>query len=183
MKIVIATPLYPPDLGEPASYVKELAGRLVKNHHVTVIIYGHLPEKVPGVSFISINKQHPLPIRILRFGFTLLKASLAADLLYAENGASVELPAAVTAFITRKPLILHMGDQIAAKKASENMLLAHIRNFASGRASQVISESPFTRPEILPFAPTPKADIDAYDRSWNAHTSKLEDIFRHVRNK
>ncbi len=180
MKIVIATPLYPPEIAEPAPYVKELARRLAKNHQVTVIIFGHLPEKIPGVSFICINKLHPLPMRLLCFSFALWKAALNADVIYAENGASVELPAGFVTFFTRRPLIIHIGDPIACKKAEKKLLLKYIKRFALKCARQTINNTPLPRPEILPFMPNPQSELGAYNKSWNAHINILENIFTHV---
>ncbi|OGZ18554.1 MAG: hypothetical protein A2494_02595 [Candidatus Lloydbacteria bacterium RIFOXYC12_FULL_46_25] len=179
MKIVIATPLYPPDIGDPAPYVKELAKRLAENDEVTVVSYGRLPEKVFGASFVSIEKRHPLPLRLLRFTIALFRATRKADVLYAENGASVELPAGIVALLTKKPLVLHIGDKVAQDKAESGVLLRSIHTFAHGRARKVIQIIPKTRPEILPFTERPDAEFDAYERSWNTHIHELEEIFTH----
>ncbi len=180
MKIIIATPLYPPDIASPAPYVKELAKRLKEKHEITVVIYGHLPEKVPGVSFVCVDKRHPLPLRLLRFSFALWKAVRDADMLYCENGASVELPAGLVTLFTRRPLIVHIGDPIARKNAEKNYLLKYIERFAARRAREVINETPTPRPEIIPLDPTPQAELDAYEKSWNTHINTLENIFKYV---
>lgn len=177
MKIVIATPLYPPEIAEPAPYVKELAKRLLKNHQVTIVIYGRLPEKVPGVSFVCVDKRQPLFLRLLHFTFALWKAALNADILYVENGASVELPAGIVALFTRRPLIIHIGDKIADKKAKENLPLKIINRFVSRRARQIVDETPAPHPEILPFTQTPQAEFDEYEKFWSAHINALENLF------
>lgn len=178
MKIVIATPLYPPDIAEPAPYVKELARRLAKNHQVTVIIYGHLPEKVPGVSFICVNKRRPLPIRLLCFSFALWKTTLSADIIYAENGASVELPAGIIAILTHRPLIMHIGDKQVHQRAAKKSLLGCIEHFAFSHAKATITDNPLKRPEILPFEPVPEDEIVSYQTSWKTHIHMLQNIFK-----
>jgi len=180
MKIVIATPLYPPEIAEPAPYVKELTQRLAKKHQINIVIYGHLPEKVPGVSFICVDKRLPLPLRLLYFTIVLWKATLKADIIYAENGASVELPAGVVALFTRRPLIVHIGDPAASQKAKKNLLFKYIKRFAMIKTRQIIKDNPLPRPEIIPFAPKPQAELDKYEKSWDTHIKVLENIFAHV---
>ncbi len=180
MKIVIATPLYPPDIAESAFYVKELAKRLSKKHLITVVLYGHLPEKIPGVTFICVDKRLPLILRLLRFGFALFKELLRADILYIENGASVELPAGIVAFFTRKPLIVHVGDTVALEKTKGDTKLRRVGNFARAKARVIIEKKPARKPEVLPFEPMPEKEISEYEKSWNTHVKELENIFKNV---
>jgi hypothetical protein len=49
MKIVIATPIYPPELGGPATYTKELATRLANIHDITIVAFTNAPQPVSGV--------------------------------------------------------------------------------------------------------------------------------------
>jgi hypothetical protein len=174
MKFVIATALYPPDIAEPAPYVKELAKRLSEKQEVTVVSYGHLPEKVPGVSFVSIDKRNPIFVRLPIFIFKLWRASLGADIIYAENGTSVELPAGLIALISKKKFIVHVGDKKAHTRAKQNSLAKIIENFAFGRAHKIITEIPTERPEILPFESTSQEAIALHKKSWEMHLQILE---------
>lgn len=179
MKIIIATPLYPPEIAEPAPYTKELAKRLAKDHEVTVIAYTHIPEKVPGVKIIAINKHWPLLIRLLNYIITLTKASRHADVIYVQNGASTELPAGIASLITRRPFIIHLIDEAAHKRAAENKILRYIERFAQNHSRKIITEMPRQRPEILPFESPP--DFTAYNKSWNEHILILQKEFNHAR--
>lgn len=181
MKIVLATPLYPPDVAESAAYVKELAARLRNKYTVTIVAYGRLPEKIEGVDIIAVDKRRPLPIRLLAYTLNLLKAVGAADVLYVENGASVELPAAFVSLLTSTPLILHIGDQRAHEWAKHAILLRYIEALVMWRAKKVIIESPVTRPEILPFKPYPEGAFETYERSWKTHLEMLNGILYHGR--
>ena len=137
MKIVLATPLYPPEIAEPAPYVKELAKRLSGRHAVTIVAYTRLPEKVSGVSIIVVDKHKPLFIRLVVYFFTLLRAAWHADIVYAMNGASVELPAALVALVTRRPFVFHIGDSVAHERAKQKQLLRFIERFAFARTKEV----------------------------------------------
>jgi glycosyltransferase involved in cell wall biosynthesis len=183
MKILIAAPLYPPELGGSSAYVKELAGRLVKNHKVKIILYGHLPEKSPGVSFVCVEKNKPLFIRLFKFSFALWRELKWADLAYFENGASVELPFFLLSFLTRKKFIFHIGDKAAEKKIKENKILKYINDLILRRADFVLKDSPLQRPEILPFKEYPKIQMQEYEKSWDNHIKNLEDIFENAKRK
>ncbi len=180
MRIVIATPLYPPDIGGAAPYVKELATCLRKSHEVTIVAYGHLPEKIEGVGIVVVSKRRPLLIRLFLYTLTLLKAAMRADVLFAENGASVELPAAIATVLTRRPLIMHLGDMPAHEWAQRHHSRQNIEQTALRHAHTTLSESPPSKPEILPLEPRPEKALAAYEESWKAHVSKIEEIFHHA---
>lgn len=180
MRIVLATPLYPPDIAEPAPYIKELARRLSTLHEVSIVAYARLPEKVPGVSIVVVNKQKPLPLRLLAYFFALRKTIKNANIIYAENGTSVELPTGMLSFFIKQPLIMHVGDQIARERAQKSFVLKYIERFAFSRAKEIVFDIPFSKPEINPFEPFPVEKFALYEQSWDAHLHALESIFTHA---
>lgn len=181
MKILIATPLYPPDIAPSAQYVKELAKRLVeKKHSVTIAAYAHIPEKVAGAQIIKASKHKPLPLRILAYFFVLWRAARATDVIYAQNGASVELPIAFVSFVARAPIILGISDKNAQKCGHENIILKLINNLIIKRARKIIADMPMERPEILPFGAQPKHAQEAYRLSWENHVRALIQIFNYA---
>lgn len=180
MNIVLATPLYPPDIAQPASYIKELARRLGKEHSVTIVTYGRLPEQVEKVRILAIDKRAPLPLRLARFTVALLRAARQADVVYAENGSSVELPVTLITLLTRCPLVMHLGDAAAHARAQRRPLLRFLERLAVRRARVVLAEMPPQRPEILPFRPPPTATLATYEQSWSTHLRELENTFVHV---
>lgn len=181
MKIVLATPLYPPDVAWPAPYTKELARRLSPAHTVSIVTYGDLPEHIDGVVITAISKRAPRLIRLIRYTRALIKAAHNADLIYAENGASVELPLVITSFLSRTPIVLHVGDERAHKRASSQLPLKSIYNAARSSAKKVLTDSPVPRPEILPFKEYPTNEMAAYEASWHKHLETLEDLFTYAK--
>lgn len=180
MKIILATPLYPPDVAEPAPYVKELAKRLADGaHEVTIVAYARLPEKVPGVHIVATNKHKPLPVRLIWYTWMLWRAARTADVVYAQNGASVELPAGLVTFFMRCSFIIRIGDSAAHERATTRPLLQRIERFAFKRARTIITDTPAPRPEILPFGPAPTVAQTAYQKSWEKHVDHLLKIFQH----
>ncbi len=181
MKIVIATPLYPPDIAPPAPYVKELARRLAHAHHVTIVAYGSLPEQVPGVQIIAVPKNRLLPVRLTAYTYQLLRAAWQADVVYEQNGASVELPAIAVAILTRTPFILGLTDMSAHERAKRSRMLGMIERIAIALARKTIKEMPHRRPEILPFGPKPEQALAAYEASWSTHLTHLEHVWFEIK--
>lgn len=181
MKIVLATPLYPPDIEEPAPYTKELARRLTKNGHVVAVVaYGRLPEQVPGVRIIAIDKRRPLVVRLASFTRTLWRMAHTVDIVYAQNGASVELPLTLVSLFVRKPFVIRIGDTRAAEHAARHTVLGAIHRLALRRARTTITDTPRPRPEVLPFVSAPTEAQHAYEASWGEHIKKLLESFNHA---
>ena len=198
MRILLITPLYPPDIADPAPYVKELATRLGRAHTVSVLAYNHLPEKVPNVTVHTIEKSSPLPTRLFRMFFAIIKHGRTADVLYVQNGPSTELPAAFATLFLWKPYILRLGDEAALMFAEKKLLIRITQRFAMLRARINVVHStelnqkvagicginhttyldrPPKKPEILPFRNRPNAELGNYERAWKAHTETLTSIF------
>jgi hypothetical protein len=177
MKIVLATPLYPPDIAPPAPYVKELAKRLVAGHQVTLVTYGKLPEQVAGVKIIAIPKSQMLSVRLFKYTSVLLKEARKADVVYAQNGASVELPLLLISFLTATPIVLCFGDAAAHTRALSRPILRFLERTVSARAKSLVHSVPPPRPIILPLEPRPEQELLAYEMAWRDHTDKLERLF------
>lgn len=99
-KILIATPLYPPDIGGPATYVQILKNELTKiDINVTVLSFGevrHLPKVISH--FVYFVK--------------LIKKARGMDIILALDPISVGLPVCIVSFLLRKKFILRVaGDR------------------------------------------------------------------------
>jgi glycosyltransferase involved in cell wall biosynthesis len=180
MKIVIASPFYPPDTEDMAVYTKELAKRLALKHDVTVVTYSRLPEKTNSVKIFSINKRLPLFFRLFAFIIVLFRTVRKADILYVENGASVELPAGIVTLILHQLSFLHIGDKRADSRASRETLFKLIRRFVKKRIIAEITDIPLSCPEILPFDVPPLREQSEYQASWDKHIKRLEEMFNHA---
>lgn len=183
MKIALLSPLYPPDIGEPAPYVKELAKRLAGRHEITIITYGRSPEKVPGARVVAVNKYYPLPLRLIAYFAALWRNARTADVIYAQNGPSVELPLALAALLSKSPLVMRLGDIPAHEYARRNPLRRLIEKSALGQARRVIADTPLKRPIIWPLEDFPAPALAAWNASWNTHLELLENIFKDAAGK
>lgn len=199
MKILLVTPLYPPDIAGSAPYVKELAKRLSRECTVTVLAYGHIPEAVEGVRLRSVEKSVSLPARLVRFARALREELRDTDAVLVENGPSVELPLFLAHFGHRKKIVFHLYDETALGHAAASRwyrILLRLGMLSAGRVlthrnesvhtaritgkdsgKEVDAERPAQRPEILPFSPFPKEALSAYETSWERHVGELAQIF------
>jgi hypothetical protein len=180
MKLVIATPLYPPDIAEPAPYVKELAARLAKEHEVVVVAYGRLPEPVPGARIVAVRKDRPLLLRLLAFTRALADEAVSADAVIAENGASVELPAAFVSLFSHTPFFFHVGDQAAHENAQKNLPRHVIERIMRAHARAIIEDRPLPHPEVIPLQPEPVREEEEAEASWQRHVELLTETLAHA---
>lgn len=193
MRILLVTPLYPPDIAELAPYVKELATRLAPTHTVTILTYGHLPEMITGVNINTVEKSSILPIRLFQFLIALKKHAEHTDVIYTQNGPSVELPVLLLSFISDVPIFMRLGDRVSLKNSLQNTLLKKLLMHTIHRVRAVFIHRgddgangfamicsqmdsllrPDSRPEIIPFVEFPKEAFAHFEDSWNTHIIQL----------
>ena len=119
MKIVLATPVYPPEIGGPATYIKELAPRLKGEHKITIVAYASTSEQVPGTKLITVSKRRPLPVRLVIYFFKLYFAARHADVLYVQNGVASGLPAVLVGHLCHVPVVIKFVGDEAWERATQ----------------------------------------------------------------
>jgi glycosyltransferase involved in cell wall biosynthesis len=97
MNILIATGIYPPQLGGPAKYAKNLYETWTKQGHVVI------------VKKYDIEHTLPTGIRHIFFFFKILPTLVSTDFVLALDTFSVGLPTALAAKILGVPLIVRTG--------------------------------------------------------------------------
>lgn len=179
MKILIISPLFPPDTTPSAQYVKELAARLT-NHEVTLLLYGHLPEMVPNVQYVCVDKRNSIFRRTLLFINHLVKLARQHDIIIIQNGPSVELPCLLALWFTKVPVILMESDVPALNRTLNHWLYRIVHHRLQHRTFVTLSKSshswPLPRPQVHPLKPFPTEDIQLYENSWQAHVKELQSL-------
>lgn len=178
MKILICTPLYPPDIEPCAMYTQELARRLAETHEVTVLTYGFLPESTEHVHIVSVPKEYALPIRLVRFTQKLFVLARASDAIIVENGPSVELPIFLASlFIGVRP-IFHESDTRTQAKRKRNPIHALLHTLVRTHSSAHLFGRLPERPEIMPFKEPPTALQAAYESDWTKHLAEVNEFLK-----
>ncbi len=106
LKIVIATGIYPPAIGGPATYARELAERLqVGGAVVNILTYG-AQSSDNNITFVS-QSGGPL-LRWWRFAQALKRQAADADIIYVLSSVSCGVPLWLSKF-TKPKRVLRLG--------------------------------------------------------------------------
>jgi glycosyltransferase involved in cell wall biosynthesis len=104
MKIILATPIYPPELGGPAEYVKKLATELkARGFQIFTLSYG------AGDSSEEIKFVKRSVFRHFIYFWKLFWLSGGADIVYAFDPLSTGLPAYLVAKLRGIKLVMRVG--------------------------------------------------------------------------
>ena len=113
MKIILATGIFPPDIGGPATYSERLAEELIKKKiKAEVICYSDVKSyKDYDFSVKRISRQYSLVFRYFLYFLGLLQMAKDTDVIYAQNQTSAGLPSWLVCKILGKRLVLKIvGD-------------------------------------------------------------------------
>lgn len=107
MKLIIATGIYPPDIGGPATYSK--------------LLHDELPSRGIDVSILSFGevRSYPKIVRHALFFAKALKRAWSADVIFAQDTVSVGFPALVAARILRKRFFVRVPGDYAWEQATQ----------------------------------------------------------------
>jgi hypothetical protein len=152
MKILIATGLYPPESGGPATYTKLLVERL--------------PALGMDMAVLPFSVVRYLP-KVLRHGAYFWKCFWLAqkvDIVYAQDTVSVEFPAALAAILAGKKFLVRVPGDYAWEQARQRFgiideldvfqtkryglhieLLRSVQKFVARRACAVVVPSEYMK--------------------------------------
>jgi glycosyltransferase involved in cell wall biosynthesis len=83
MRVLLTSPVFPPDLGGPAVYVPSLGRFLVeRGHEVRVVAFCSDPEPKGHPFEVRAIARGPLPVRYLKAFFAVWKAARDVDVVY-----------------------------------------------------------------------------------------------------
>lgn len=113
MKILIASGIFIPEIGGPATYVPLIAEQFIAlGHEVVVVSYSdratYEQDKVLSYPIYRITRSNKLS-NYWRYFRTLFKLASQYDVIYCFDHFSAGLPAALLSRILRKPLYIRVG--------------------------------------------------------------------------
>ncbi len=172
MRVLISTPLFPPDIGGPATYSKVLAEEFPKyGVNVEVLSFG-------GVRHL------PKIIRHAVYFCQVFWRARKADIIFAQDPVSVGFPSALASMILRKPFILKVvGDyaweqgvnRFGVKELLDEFLntphgwriefLRRVERFVANRARAVIVPSRYLKSVV---------------EKWGIESEKIKVIYNSV---
>ena len=148
MKILIATGIYPPDIGGPATYSKLLYAELLKRgYDVKILSFGEV-------------RRLPKTIRHIVYFFKTLNRARKCDIIFAQDPVSIGLPAMTASKILRKKFLIRVAGDYAWEQSVQRFgcrdniddfqlkkygfmveLFKMIQKFVVSRADKVIAPS------------------------------------------
>lgn len=165
MKVLLATGLYPPDIGGPATYAR--------------LLEDHLPAR--DISIITVPfgwvRRYPKVIRHIVYAYKLWQESKQADVIYALDSISVGIPALFVSKLRRKPFLIRLGgdyaweqgrvrfgltetlDEYLTKKTPRPLMvriLAGLQSFVVSRALRVVAPSQYLKGVIAAWGVKPE---------------------------
>ena len=178
MRLTIISPLFPPDTAPSAVYAKILLNKLMNtNATVNGIVYGQLPESVPGVSITPVPKRHHVGWRLFHMVQAIRTKTATTDFFLLGNGPSVEVPFLISRLLTRAPYIFIINDEQAAKASGaslwKNKVLHYLKQNALGTleiGGDILNYYP---PEIHPLLPHPDKAIKKWNTTWETHQTEI----------
>ena len=150
VKVLIATPMYPPSIGGPATYSK--------------LLFQGLTKREIGADVVSFDDllRYPKGIRTLVYLFRLITKSKGFSHIYAQDPVSVGLPAYVASFLTKKKFFVRVAGDYAWEQSVQRFgvkddidsfqgkkynlrtnFLKKIQAFVCSRADKVITPSKY----------------------------------------
>ena len=130
MRIVLATGIYPPDTGGPASYTQALSAWLQKRgHNVTVVCYSDLP----GDDVVRVLRTRSIFVRYFRYAKAIFHAAKHADVVFLQGPVSEGLPGTIAAMLAGKPTVMKIVGDYAWEQAQQKGEKALLDEFLAVR--------------------------------------------------
>ncbi|OGF63149.1 hypothetical protein A3C77_02145 [Candidatus Giovannonibacteria bacterium RIFCSPHIGHO2_02_FULL_45_13] len=173
-RILIATGIFPPEVGGPATYSK--------------ILLNELPQRDFGVRVLSFGsvRRFPKILRHIAYGVRLIAYGRNADVIFAQDSVSVGLPAAIAAKILRKKFILKIVGDYAWEQGVQRFgvretleaflqnkyrweveILRKIQKFVANHAEKIIVPSEYLK-KIVAMCGVPSDKISVVYNSFAA---------------
>ncbi|MCI0479560.1 glycosyltransferase, partial [Candidatus Uhrbacteria bacterium] len=121
-RILLATGIYPPESGGPATYTAGLASTLgSRGHDVTVLAYGDAAFPSDGAwPVIRVSRRGGPFVRYLRYALRTFLCARNADVVYAQGPVSEGLPATVGARLAGRPVVMKVVGDYAWEMGAQN---------------------------------------------------------------
>ena len=112
MKILIASGIYPPDIGGPATYLSQFTKFLLEQHcEIKVVTFSDYKgrKNKDGVEVFRVSRKYNIIIRFLKYFFYLWKFSKDINLIYLHDVSLVGIIWLLVNFFRKKKYIIRIG--------------------------------------------------------------------------
>jgi glycosyltransferase involved in cell wall biosynthesis len=192
MKVVIATGIYPPDIGGPATYTRTMARELSRcGNRIEVVCYADDESRVAveprdeKFSVTRISRKQPTWKRYLAYALAVRRLAKNADIVYLQGPVSEGFPGTIGAMLAGKPTVMkivgdyawemymqkgspenkELLDEFVTHTHAEVRWLERIERWTAKQAKQVI---------------VPSAYLKGIVEGWGVPGGKVEVIYNSV---
>ncbi len=189
MKLLIATGLYPPDIGGPATYTQMLETHL-RAHGIEVMVvpYGTV-------------RRYPRVVRHLIYAVKLIREARRCDQIYALDPISVGIPALIAHFVTKKPFSMRIAGDYAWEQGQQRFhvtdtldefvlrkkfygvavkLLMWAEEFVAKRAQRIIVPSNYMKRIVTTWGVPPDRIIPIYSALHPLSVTETRESIREI---
>lgn len=172
MKITIATGLYPPESGGPATY--------------TVLLEKELPKKGYEVSVVPFSRSRHLPkvIRHFHYFFLVSKEAKSSDFIFAQDVASVGLPALMAARLTGTTFLVRVPGDYAWEQATQRYgVTDSIDEFQTKKYGIKVQLLRFIQTIVTRYSDAVVTPSDYFNKlvtNWGVPNNKVHTIYNGV---
>ncbi len=172
MRIVIATGIYPPEIGGPATHTVLMEQEMPK--------YGHSVFVVP----FAPSRKFPKVIRHIHYFFRVCRALVKADIVFAQDVLSVGLPTCTAAFLLGKPFVVRVpGDYAWEQSAQRYGVKDSIDEFQTKKYSWQVELLRFLQTLVVKHARHVVTPSDYFNRlvcGWGVKSKNVTTIYNGV---
>ena len=186
MRILIATGIYPPESGGPATYSRALAASLVeRGNQITVVTYGDAKAESAEAWTVRVISRSGGPLwRYLKYAWRVFFEARTADIVYLQGTVSEGLPATIGAILAGRPTAMRVpGDyawEIYQQRVKNPELLdAFLQKRHSGRIRWLEHIERWTAKHASSVI-TPSEYLKRVAMSWGVPESKIHVVLNTV---
>jgi len=185
VKVLIATGIFPPDIGGPASYVPRLAAALAAEHDTVEVVTLadraaiDAPAEHP-FTVHRIDRALPRPLRMMRTIACLTRLARGADVILA-NGLHLE--AAIAATLSRRPAVAKVvGDTIweQARHAGRGETLDQFQGASLPLRWRVMRALQDAYVRAYDRVLTPSRYLERIVRGWGVAADRIDVVYNAV---
>ncbi len=134
MHIVLATGIFPPEIGGPATYSAKLAEELLKlGHRVTVVTYGKMPTlEHEQMKIVFVSTSGTLCTRWRRYAKALSQEAGDADVVIAFSSVSTGIPL-MLAGLPKPKKILRLGGEFFWERYTDSGGMMSLRQWHASK--------------------------------------------------
>ncbi|MFA4941904.1 MAG: glycosyltransferase [Patescibacteria group bacterium] len=186
-RILIATGIFPPDIGGPATYVKVLLEELPKfGYEVKVVTYtdnqGEGDEKDPQI--FRIGRQQNIFFRYFKYFWKVFELSEWADIIYVQGPISEGLPTCLACCLRKRKYILKVVGDYAWEQGRQrfgvNDLLDTFQNNKYSRRVEFIRKMQKIVASSASRVITPSEYLKTIIMKWGVEAEKIKVIYNSI---